>query len=77
MEYKGYTALIEWSEADNCFGGKVVNLENARHSITFTGATLPEMQEEFKGMMEWYLEECRNDGREPSRPKSEAMAHSL
>jgi len=76
MEYKGYTALIEWSEADNCFGGKIINLDNIKHSITFTGSTLPKIYKEFEEMVEWYLKTCEKDGIEPSKPKAKALAHS-
>lgn len=81
LEYKGYTSSIGWSDESGIFVGKVTNLDNGhdgrRHVITFTGKTLHETQEEFKGMIDWYLQTCERDGIEPSRPAAEAMARSV
>jgi predicted HicB family RNase H-like nuclease len=77
MCYKDYTASIRWSDESGCFMGKVTNLDNPRHAITFSGGTLAEIQEEFKGMMDWYLETRERDGKKAAMPVPEAVANTV
>jgi len=72
MNYRGYTALIEWSDEEGCLVGEVIGV---RHGILFRGATPPEIFETFKEMIEWYLEECEKHGIEPCQPPVEATAN--
>jgi predicted HicB family RNase H-like nuclease len=65
MDYKGYTASIEWSDEEGCLVGNVMGIED---NILFRGSSLSEIGETFKEMIEWYLDECERDGAEPCRP---------
>jgi len=75
MIYKNYTASIRWSDEDNSFVGHVTNLDK-NTTISLMGSTLPEIRKDFEEMIEWYLEDCEKDGKEPCLSNREAMAHS-
>jgi len=70
MNYKGYTATIHHSDEENCYIGRVVGI---RHIITSRGSTLSELYEDFKEMIDWYLEDCEKDGIGPNEPPTEIM----
>jgi predicted HicB family RNase H-like nuclease len=69
MNYKGYTASIDYSDEEGCLIGEVVGI---RHIILFRGSTLSEINETFKEMIDEYLENCKN-GIEPNKPPTEIM----
>jgi predicted HicB family RNase H-like nuclease len=70
MEYKGYTALIQHSEEDGCFIGKVVGISD---QIIFDAPSLDEIRKIFEADVDSYLQYCRDKGREPNKPVSEIM----
>ena len=70
MKYKGYTALIEFSNEDGCLIGKVLGI---RDVIVFDGNTVEEIRTTFQGMIDHYLEACAKAGREPNKPVPEVM----
>ena len=57
MQYKGYWAEIKYSDADECFWGKVEGLKKT--SITFEGKTVKELKKNFKESIDFYLDNCR------------------
>ncbi len=57
MTYKGYWALIRYSEEDDCFWGKVEGLKNT--SITFEGQNVKKLKKDFKEAIDFYLENCK------------------
>jgi predicted HicB family RNase H-like nuclease len=65
MRYKGYTADIEYSEADQCFVGKVGNLRHA--VLSFAGTTQAALEQEFRETVDDYLASCAEDGDTPER----------
>ena len=67
MEYKGYTAIINYDDGDDIFHGRVAD---ARDVITFEGATTKELRKAFHDFIEDYLELCKELGVEPERPFS-------
>jgi predicted HicB family RNase H-like nuclease len=67
MEYKGYTAKIEFDDQAGHFHGQVANL---RDVITFQGRSVDELRSEFAASVEDYLEFCRERGEEPEKPYS-------
>ena len=70
MKYKGYTALIEFSDEDGCLIGKVLGI---RDTIVFDGNTVEEIRTIFHDMIDHYIEACAKAGREPNQPVSEIM----
>jgi predicted HicB family RNase H-like nuclease len=67
MNYKGYTARIEFDERDNVFTGKIIGIAD---SITFHGETVEELRADFKAAIEHYLADCAATGRKPLRTAS-------
>jgi len=70
MKYKGYTALIEFSDEDGCLIGKVTGI---RDSIVFDGDTVEEVRTVFQDMIDHYIAACAKAGRKPNEPASEIM----
>ena len=66
-EYKGYEAVIEYDEADRLFFGRVIN---TRDIISFDGETVDELQQSFEAVINEYLEDCRQEGKEPDKAYS-------
>ena len=70
MEYKGYTALIQYSFEDGCYIGKVIGISD---QIIFDAASLDEICKTFEADVDSYIQYCRKKGREPNKPVSEIM----
>lgn len=64
MKYQGYEATIEYDEVDQIFFGKVIN---TRDIISFDGESVAELRESFEVVIEEYLEDCRQEGKEPDK----------
>ncbi|MDR2560166.1 MAG: hypothetical protein LBC63_00115 [Holophagales bacterium] len=67
LTYKGYAAIVGWSEKEGRYVGDSVGLTKA--VIEVCGATLNEARAEFADSIEWYLEYCNKEGIEPERPQ--------
>ena len=67
MEYKGYTARVEFDDEAAIFHGEILNL---RDVITFEGTTVEELRQAFKDSIDDYLEFCAGRDEEPERPFS-------
>ncbi len=69
MTYKGYTARIEFDEADGIFWGKVLGLP-ANTSITFEGKTVAQLTQDFHNAVDFYIADCAKVGKEALKPAS-------
>lgn len=67
MQYRGYTATIEYDGDDGLFVGDVIDLAD---TITFTGRTVDELEAGFATAVDAYLDWCAERGKEPARPFS-------
>jgi predicted HicB family RNase H-like nuclease len=67
MKYKGYSALIEYSDEDECFVGRVAGI---RDIITFHGESVEEIRQAFKEAMDFYLDTCAERGEAPNKAYS-------
>lgn len=67
MNYKGYTARIEFDERDNIFVGRVLGL---RAMISFHGETVAELHAAFEASVEDFLLDCKAQGIKPEKPAS-------
>lgn len=67
MNYKGYTARIEFDPRDSIFWGKVLGTED---SITFEGDTVVKLTQDFHNAIDNYLKDCAATGRAPQKPAS-------
>ena len=68
LKYKGYSGSVEYSEEDNCLYGKVLGM--SKDAITYEGAALTELKQDFEGAIDDYLSLCASRGVEPSKPYS-------
>jgi predicted HicB family RNase H-like nuclease len=67
LEYRGYLAIIEVDEDEDCFHGRVIN---TRDLINFYGRTPSELRAELMKSVEEYLAFCAERGVEPEKPYS-------
>ena len=67
MEYKGYSAKVEFDSDANIFHGEVINL---RDVITFEGETVKELKQAFQDSVDDYLDFCAQRGEVPEKPYS-------
>ncbi len=67
MQYKGYSARIEFSVEDGCLVGHVVGIRNI---ISFHADSVEAIEKEFHGMIDFYLDCCRKNGEKPEKPYS-------
>ncbi len=67
LEYKGFIGEVDFDENARTFYGKVVN---ANVLISFRGRTVDELEQSYHDVVDTYLEDCRQEGREPEKPYS-------
>lgn len=72
MKYKGYEAAINFEETDDCFVGRVVNIEGPT-CIAFDAQSVAELKTEFHAMIDFYLETCEDQGISPKPPTNGKM----
>lgn len=65
MNYKGYTACIEFDERDDIFVGRVLGV---RDIISFHSASVAELRTEFHLAVDDYLADCATQGISPDMP---------
>ena len=69
MNYKGYTARIEFDEGDGVFWGKVLGLPGTT-SISFEGETVAQLTHDFHNAVDFYVADCARTGKEALKPAS-------
>ena len=62
MEYKGYVGSIAFSEEDGLLYGRITGI---RSMISYEGATVTKLIEDFHRAVEGYLALCKNEGKQP------------
>lgn len=67
MEYKGFSAKVEYSEEDACFIGHVAGVADV---IGFHGESVAELRAAFEESVDDYLATCQELGRAPNKPYS-------
>ena len=67
MNYKGYSAHIEYSEEDRCLVGHIAGITDI---IGFHADTVLELQEAFEEAVDDYLETCERLDKSPQKPYS-------
>jgi predicted HicB family RNase H-like nuclease len=65
MEYKGYTAKVEFDDEAEIFHGEVIGM---RDVVTFQGKTAKELKKVFKESVDDYLSFCKDRGENPDKP---------
>ncbi len=67
MQYKDYTAKVEYDDEAGLFHGYVLNL---RDVITFQGTSVEELRREFRESVDDYLDWCAERNEAPEKPFS-------
>ena len=64
MNYKNYTALIEYSDEDQCFVGHIAGITDI---VGFHAETVTELRSAFEEAVDDYLETCVKLGKSPQK----------
>ena len=67
MNYKGYTAVVEYDERDRIFHGHLIGTAD---QVYFEGSSVNELETAFQEAVDDYLAYCEETGRAPSKPLS-------
>ena len=67
MQYKGYTALVEYDDVAEVFHGEVLHI---RDTVTFEATSVTGLKREFAASVDDYLALCASRGEEPEKPCS-------
>lgn len=67
LSYKGYTGSIEASIEDECLHGRVLLIDDL---ITYEGATVKEMVESFRAVVDRYIDYCSRTGKQANKAYS-------
>jgi len=71
MEHRGYTATVRWDEESKCYAGEVLDTWDM---IVFYDHTWEKTYQAFRNVLDWHLEECGKNGKEPRLSNREPMA---
>jgi predicted HicB family RNase H-like nuclease len=66
LNYKGYTGSVVFDADDKIFHGRVLGLSSAL--IGFEGATVAEIEKDFRDAVDDYLTMCTKQGKVPEKP---------
>ena len=69
MKYKGFIGSVNYNEADGVFSGKIEGIDGL---VTFEGAGIQELTEEFHKAVEDYLIFCKEQGLSPKKSYRDA-----
>lgn len=61
MEYKGFTAKVEYSQDDEIFVGHVLGIDDF---IDFEGKTVDELKKDFKNAIDLHIKVCKEEGKQ-------------
>jgi predicted HicB family RNase H-like nuclease len=64
IEYKDYIGTVEYSSEDRCFYGKLEMIDDL---VTFEAVSVDELEENFKNVVDDYIDTCKELGREPQK----------
>jgi len=62
MEYKGFYGSVEFSSSDRILFGQVVGIDSL---VSYQGFSLDELESDFQGAVDDYLDLCNEAGVEP------------
>ena len=65
LSYKNYNGTVEYSKEDNCLFGKVVGIKSL---LSYEGDSVKELEQDFKNVIDAYLEDCEERNIEPEQP---------
>jgi predicted HicB family RNase H-like nuclease len=62
--YKDYRGLVEYSDEDSTFYGKIFGIDDL---VTFEGSSVKELKKAFHDAVDDYLETCEEIGKSPEK----------
>lgn len=62
LKYRNYLGTIEYSDADECWYGKVIGI---RSLLSYEGSDVHELILDFFGVVDDYLKDCMETGMKP------------
>lgn len=62
LKYKGYEGSVEYSLKDQVLYGKVLGIKSL---LSYEGQTIAELEEDFRGVIDEYLEMCKAHHQDP------------
>lgn len=65
LAYKNYNGTVEYSKEDSCLYGKVIGIKSL---LSYEGDSVKELEQDFKSVIDAYLEDCKNRNVEPEQP---------
>jgi len=67
MSYNGYSARVEFDEADEIFVGHIAGINDV---VGFHADTVAALKEAFRDAVDDYIATCAQAGKEPQKPYS-------
>jgi len=67
LEYKAYIGNVDVDPEEKILRGKVLGI---RDKILYEGKTVEELEFDFHEAIDFYIETCRKNGKEPEKPFS-------
>ena len=67
LKHKGYTGTVVFDSDDRIFHGRLMGITDM---ITFEGASVEDLEKDFRSAVDEYLKTCKRIGREPEKPFS-------
>jgi predicted HicB family RNase H-like nuclease len=64
FNYKGYLGLVEYSDEDSTFFGKILGIDDL---VTFEGSSVEELKKAFHDAVDDYLETCAELSKVPEK----------
>ena len=74
LNYKGFTARVEFSADDNVFFGRLSGIDDI---VTFEGKTVDELIQAFEEAVDFHLEVCEKTGRKTKKSYSGKLLFRL
>ena len=65
LSYKNFNGTVEYSSEENCLFGKVIGIKSL---LSYEGESIQALENDFKNVVDAYLEDCRERGIEPEQP---------
>ena len=65
LSYKNYNGTVEYSKEDRCLFGKVIGIKSL---LSYEGNSVQELEQDFKNVIDEYLEACKERDVEPEQP---------
>ena len=65
LSYKNYNGTVEYSREDECLLAKVIGIKSL---LSYEGQSVQELEQDFKTVIDEYLEDCKERNIEPEQP---------